>query len=98
MSSSRHYIEAHTGPGTERLVDGSSRLLVHMRMFDEGVDHPQPDVLCHLSPHEARELGLCLLASAEYAEQPSSMPSSAGIHAGGRPPHTDSPQPPKQGG
>jgi hypothetical protein len=59
-------------------------------MFDEGVEHPQPDVFCYLSPHEARGLGFCLLASAEYADQPSSMPSSAGIHASGRPPHADS--------
>lgn len=97
MSSSRYYIEACAGPGTERLPDGSSRLLVHVRMFDQGVDHPQPDVLCHLSPYEARELGFCLLASAEYAEQLSSMPSSAGIRAGGRPPHAHNPQPPKHG-
>jgi hypothetical protein len=96
MSSFRYDIEACAGPATERLLDGSSRLLVRVRMFDDGIEHPQPEVLCDLSPDQARELGFCLLASAEYADCLSSMPSSASIPAGGRPPHAD-PQPPKHG-
>jgi hypothetical protein len=69
MSSHRYNIDAYAGPGTERLADGSSRLLVRVRMFDDGVEHPQPEVLCDLSPDEARELGFCLLTCAEYAGQ-----------------------------
>jgi hypothetical protein len=95
MSSFRYDIDACAGPGTERLPDGSSRPLVRVRMFDDGVEHPQPDVFCYLSPHEARELGFCLLASAEYADCLASVRSSAGVRAGGRPPHADNPQPPK---
>lgn len=97
MSDYRTDIEAHAGPITERLIDGSPWLQVRVRMFDHCVDHPQPDVVCDLRPREARELGFCLLASAEYADQLSSMRRSAGIPADGRPPHTDNPQPPKHG-
>ena len=97
MTSVRYFIDATVGPGTEGLVGGYRRRLVHVRMFDDGAEHPQPDVLCYLTPHEARELAFCLLVSAEYADCLSSMPSSAGIPAGGRPPHADSPHPPKHG-
>ena len=97
MTSARYFIDACVGPGTERLVGGYRRRLVQVRMFDAGVEHPQPDVLCDLSPDEARELAFCLLASAEYADRLSSRPSSTDTHAGGRPPHADNPQPPKHG-
>ena len=46
---------------------------------------------------ELSDVSLRLLASAEYADRPSSIPSSTDIHAGGRPPHADNPQPPKHG-
>ena len=44
-------------------------LLVRVRMFDAGVDHPQEDVCCDIRPDDARELAFSLLASAEHAEQ-----------------------------
>jgi hypothetical protein len=97
MSGYRTDIEAHAGPITERLLDGSLWLQVRVRMFDAGVEHPQPDVVCDLRPGEARDLAFCLLARAEHADQLSSMRHSAGIHAGGRPPHAGHLQPPKHG-
>lgn len=97
MTSVRSCIDATVGPGTEGLIGGYRRPLVHVRMFDDSVEHPEPDVLCYLSPHDARELASCLLASAEYADRQTSIPSSAGIPVGGRPPHAHNPQPPKQG-
>jgi hypothetical protein len=46
----------------------------------------------------ARQLaGFCWAIVTHNAELASSSPSSAGIPAGGRPPHADNPQPPKQG-
>jgi hypothetical protein len=61
MSGYRTDIEAHAGPVTERLVDGSLWLQVRVRMFDHCVEHPQGDVVCDLRPGEARELGFTLL-------------------------------------
>jgi hypothetical protein len=69
MTAYRYEIDAFAGPGTERLIDGSSLILVRVRMFDQGVDRPQEDVCCDLRPGEARELALRLLASAERAQQ-----------------------------
>jgi hypothetical protein len=93
VSGYRWDIDAAAGPATEGLVGGHSRLLVRVRMFDDGVEHPQDDVLCDLRPDHARELASRLLACAQHAERLSSVPSTAGIHASGRPPHADSPQP-----
>ena len=97
MSGYRTDIEAHAGPVTERLRDGSQWLQVRVRMFDACVDHPQPDVVCDLRPGETREFAFGLRASAEHADRLSSMRHSTGIPAGGRPPHADSHQPPKHG-
>jgi hypothetical protein len=97
MSSFRYDIDACVGPETERLIDASQRPLVRVRMFDDGVEDPQPEMLCDPRPDDARELAFCPFASAEHADRRSSMPSSAGIPAGGRPPHADNPQPPKHG-
>ncbi|MGO9957108.1 MAG: hypothetical protein ACLP50_14260 [Solirubrobacteraceae bacterium] len=96
MSSYRFDIDAAAGPATQQLTDGHPRLLVRVRMFDDGSEHPQPDVLCDLAPADARQLAIALLASAEHADRLSSARSSAGIHASGRPPHAGSHQPPKQ--
>lgn len=69
MNGYRSDIDAAVGPATEGLTGGRSRLLVRVRMFDDGVEHPQPDVLCDLRPDHARELGFYLLVCAEHAEQ-----------------------------
>ncbi|MDQ2759767.1 MAG: hypothetical protein M3Y17_04830 [Actinomycetota bacterium] len=62
-------IEASAGPAREGLVGGAKQLLVRVRLFDEGVEHPQPDAFIHLRPSCARHLALELLAAAEDAEQ-----------------------------
>ena len=69
MTGHRHEIEAFAGPATEARTDGSSLLLVRVRMFDEGVEHPQEDVCCDVRPSEARDLALSLLAGAEHAQR-----------------------------
>jgi hypothetical protein len=68
VSSFRWDIEAFAGPATEALPGGHSRLLVRVRMHDDGVAHPQPDVLCDLRPDDARELAFCLLDRADHAD------------------------------
>jgi hypothetical protein len=45
----------------------------------------------------ARQLAAFCWAIVTHDSKLPSVPSSAGIPAGGRPPHADSPQPPKQG-
>ena len=45
----------------------------------------------------ARELAGFCWAIITHNSEPPSVPSSAGIPAGGRPPHTDNPQPRKHG-
>jgi hypothetical protein len=97
VSSHRWDIDARAGPARQALTGGHSILLVRVRMHDDASELPQPDVLCDLRPEHARQLASRLLACAEHAERLSSVPSSTGIHASGRPPHADSPQPPKQG-
>jgi len=73
---SRSDIEAFAGPATEALPGGRSRLLVRVRMHDDGAAHPQPDVLCDLRPDDAREFAFCVLATAEYADRLSDQQSA----------------------
>ena len=68
MSSYHWEIEASAGPAREGLVGGGARLLVRVRMFDVGVEQPQPDAFIDLRPTSARRLALELLAAAEDAE------------------------------
>jgi hypothetical protein len=68
MSAFRWEIEASAGPAREGLVGGGARLLVRVRLFDEGVEDPQPDAFIDLRPASARHLALELLAAAEDAE------------------------------
>jgi len=68
MSGYRFEIEASTEPARERLVGGGAQLLVRVRLFDLGVDDPQPDAYTDLRPRDACHLALELLAAAEDAE------------------------------
>lgn len=64
---------------TEGRVGGGSLQLVTVCLCDEGVGElgdelgrlvaPEPPVLTHLRPSEARELAFCLLELAELAER-----------------------------
>lgn len=69
MSGFRWEIEASAGPAREALVDGGQALLVRVRLFDVGVEDPQPDAFTDLRPACARHLAIELLAAAEDAEQ-----------------------------
>jgi hypothetical protein len=64
----RWEIEASAGPASEGLVGGGAQLLVRVRLFDDGVENPQPDAYIDLRPSSARHLALELLAAAEDAE------------------------------
>jgi len=68
MSGYRSEIEASAGPARGSLVGGGAQLLVRVRLFDLGVDEPQPDAYCDLRPTDARHLALELLAAAEDAD------------------------------
>jgi hypothetical protein len=61
-------IEASAGPDREALAGGGARLLVRVRLFDEGSEHPQPDALTNLRPADARRLARELLGAAADAE------------------------------
>ena len=65
MSGYRCEIEASAGPAREGLVGGGARLLVRVRLFDDGVE----DAFTNLRPEDARQLAIELLAAAEDAEQ-----------------------------
>jgi hypothetical protein len=67
----RWEIEASAGPTREAPTDGGAQLLVRVRLFDEGVEDPQPDAFTDLRPHDARHLALELLAAADDAERQS---------------------------
>jgi hypothetical protein len=69
MSGYRWEIEASAGPAREGLVGGGSQLLVRVRLFDAGVEDPQPDAFIDLRPSCARHLALELLAAAQDAER-----------------------------
>jgi len=68
MNDYRFEIEASAGPARAGLVGGGAQLLVRVRLFDLGVDDPQPDAYTDLRPRDARHLALELLAAAEDAE------------------------------
>jgi hypothetical protein len=68
MSGYRFEIEASAGPARAGLVGGGAQLLIRVRLFDRGVDEPQPDAYTDLRPRDARHLALELLAAAEDAE------------------------------
>jgi hypothetical protein len=65
----RFEIEASAGPAREALLGGATQLLVRVRLFDDGVEDPQPDAFTDLRPADARHLALELLAAAEDAER-----------------------------
>ena len=64
----RWEIEASAGPARKALPNGGAQPLVRVRLFDEGVQEPQPDAYIDLRPSCARHLALELLAAAEDAE------------------------------
>jgi hypothetical protein len=72
MSGFRWQIEAFVGPTREGAIDGNTRLLVRVRLFDQPEQtwpHSKPDAFTDLRPDDARELAFELLAAAEHAEQ-----------------------------
>jgi hypothetical protein len=76
MTEYRFEIQATAGPARERVLD-RSRLLVRVRLFDDGdvadaltgAPVVRDDVCCELRPEQARELAFTLLCCAEQAEQ-----------------------------
>jgi hypothetical protein len=71
MSGFRWNIEAFAGPAREGMIDGTARLLVGVRIFDEPEQtwpHTRPDAFTDLGVNAARELAFELLAAAEHAE------------------------------
>jgi hypothetical protein len=71
MSGFRWNVEASAGPAREGMIDGTARLLVRVRLFDEPEQTwpcTRPDAFCHLRIDAARELAFELLAAAEHAE------------------------------
>jgi hypothetical protein len=71
MSAFRWNIEAFAGPAREGTIDGSARLLVRVRLFDEPEQswpHTSPDAFTDLRTDAARHLAFELLAAAEHAE------------------------------
>jgi hypothetical protein len=71
MSGFRWNIEAVAGPAREGAIDGSARLLVRVRLFDEPEQtwpDTKPDAWTDLCADAARDLAFELLAAAEHAE------------------------------
>lgn len=71
MSGFRWNIEAFAGPAREGMIDGTARLLVRVRLFDEAEHtwpHTRPDAFTDLRADAARGLAFELLAAAEHAE------------------------------
>jgi hypothetical protein len=71
MSGFRWNIEAFAGPAREGTIDGTARLLVRVRLFDEPEQtwpHTRPDAFTDLRTNAARDLAFELLAAAEHAE------------------------------
>jgi hypothetical protein len=71
MSGFRWNIEAFAGPAREGMIDGTAKLLVRVRLFDEPEQtwpHTRPDAFTDLRVDAARELAFELLAAAEHAE------------------------------
>ena len=71
MSGFRWNVEAFAGPAREGMIDGTARLLVRIRLFDEPEQtwpHTGPDAFTDLRTDDARDLAFELLAAAEHAE------------------------------
>jgi hypothetical protein len=71
MSGFRWNVEAFAGPAREGMIDGTARLLVRVRLFDESETtwpHTSPDAFTDLRTDAARDLAFELLAAAEHAE------------------------------
>jgi hypothetical protein len=81
MSGFRWNIEAFAGPAREGTIDGSARLLVRVRLFDEPgqtLPHTSPDAFTDLRADAARHLAFELLAAAEHAEHLSNQADDQG--------------------
>lgn len=82
MSAFRWNIEAFAGPAREgRTVEGTARLLVRVRLFDEPEQtwpHTRPDAFTDLRTDAARDLAFELLAAAEHAEHLSNHDTDQG--------------------
>ena len=75
MSGFRWNIEAFAGPAREGMIDGTSRLLVRVRLFDSPYDGDpatvapvNTDAFTDLRTDAARDLAFELLAAAEHAD------------------------------
>lgn len=70
MSGFRWNVEAFAGPAREAMIDGSARVLVRVRLFDEpGQTWPRTrPTFTDLRTDAARHLAFELLAAAEHAE------------------------------
>jgi hypothetical protein len=71
MSAFRWNVEAFAGAAREGTIDGTARLLVRVRLFDEPEQtwpHTKPDAFTDLRTDAARDLAFQLLAAAEHAD------------------------------
>jgi hypothetical protein len=71
MTGFRWNVEAFAGPAREGMIDGTARLLVRVRLFDEPEQtwpHTGPDAFTDLRSDAARDLAFELLAAAEHAD------------------------------
>ena len=76
MSGFRWNVAAFAGPAREGTIDGTARLLVRVRLFDEPEQtwpHTSADAFTDLRADAARDLAFELLAAAEHAEHLSSQ-------------------------
>jgi hypothetical protein len=81
MSAFRWNVEAFAGPAREGMIDGTAKLLVRVRLFDEPEQtwpHTKPDAFTDLRAAAARDLAFELLAAAEHAEHVSRPDSDPG--------------------
>jgi hypothetical protein len=81
MSGFRWNVEAFAGPAREGMINGSARLLVRVRLFDEPEQtwpHTKPDAYTDLRTDAARDLAFELLAAAEHAEHLSNQVDEEG--------------------
>ena len=81
MSGFRWNVDAFAGPAREGTIDGTARLLVRVRLFDEPDQmwpHTSPDAFTDLRTDAARDLAFELLAGAEHAEHLSNADGNQG--------------------
>jgi hypothetical protein len=81
MSGFRWNIEAFAGPAREGMIDGTAKLLVRVRLYDEpGPTWPRTraDAWTDLRIDDARQLAFELLAAAEHAEHLSAIHNEHG--------------------